>query len=123
MSGDTNVVVDGINTVSVTCTSGEANPQPDITWRRNNSPITSSSNIVNQDGQYGGKTSTQVLEFIPTRDDQSVTCRASNTLNTNNPLSDNLILDTKCMLFTVFHHIYYSNLAPVSSFIIYLLGC
>ncbi|XP_052804150.1 hemicentin-2-like isoform X2 [Mya arenaria] len=85
ITGHTDIYGNGINKVTLTCSTGSSNPSSNITWYRNSQHITSSNPVTNSAGDYGGKITSQILEFVPTRemDGHVLECRAGNGMSSS----------------------------------------
>jgi len=68
ISGNTRVYADGVNKVTLTCQADSSNPRSTITWYRDGQQVSSTSQSTYTAGMYGGDITTQVLEFVPTRE-------------------------------------------------------
>lgn len=79
LTGNKQVIADGINVLILTCTSGTANPPADIKWRLGDLDISNSEPVSHQSGDYNGFLTSQDLHLSPTRDmdGQRVLCQAS----------------------------------------------
>lgn len=98
ITGNHIIVANGKNSLTLTCTTGEANPVSNIRWLVNNVGINSTRQEADQNGDYGGLIRTRSLTLIPTRnnDGDTVTCQASNELNAISPVSSTVVLDLRC---------------------------
>ncbi|WAR05151.1 TITIN-like protein, partial [Mya arenaria] len=88
ITGNPAIVANGVNTVRLTCTTGSSNPASSITWYLDGQQDTSDKPVQEGVGQYGGKVSSQVLVFTPSRDMDGllIKCRAGNGLSGNSPV-------------------------------------
>lgn len=98
ITGNRIIVANGKNSLTLTCTTGEANPVSNIRWLVNNVGTNSTRQEADQNGDYGGLIRTRSLTLIPTRhnDGDTVTCHASNELNASSPVSSTVVLDLQC---------------------------
>ncbi|XP_052805208.1 hemicentin-2-like [Mya arenaria] len=97
ITGNPAIVANGVNTVRLTCTTGSSNPASSITWYLDGQQDTSDKPVQEGVGQYGGKVSSQVLVFTPSRDMDGllIKCRAGNGLSGSSFVEDQVALDLK----------------------------
>ena len=98
LSGNSQITANGINTLQLTCISGTANPSATITWRKGQTPISSSITRSTSQGDYGGTVITEKLTLKPTRemDGVVISCTTSNTVNYPTTVKKETSLDLKC---------------------------
>ncbi|XP_052819322.1 synaptogenesis protein syg-2-like isoform X2 [Mya arenaria] len=109
ITGATGIYANGVNKVTLTCSTGSSNPASIINWFRNNQTITSNESLVNMSGEYGGKLTSQVIKFVPTHkmDGHVMECRAGNGLQSSTAEWAREKLDLK------YNPIVSVNIAPV----------
>ena len=99
LGGNREIVADGTNTLTLTCTVSSSNPVSDIIWTQNGQPVTSIDRDSQPSGQYGGKMRIQDISITPTRDmdGYAVSCTAEHILlQANLSPSQQINLDLKC---------------------------
>jgi hypothetical protein len=96
ITGNNNIIANGITTLTLDCTSGSSNPISDITWAINNAITQATQNLSNQSGEYGGIKRRQRLILTPTRDDDGdiISCEAKNSLGSS--YKNEETLDLRC---------------------------
>ncbi|WAR05841.1 CADM2-like protein [Mya arenaria] len=97
ITGATDIYANGVNKVNLTCNTGSSNPSSSITWYRDSQLVTSSKPLTSTGGEYGGKITSQILEFVPTRemDGHVVECRAGNEMSSSLAQWARVALDLK----------------------------
>ncbi|XP_053391072.1 nephrin-like [Mercenaria mercenaria] len=85
ITGNSNVIANGKNTLPLVCTSGSSNPISDITWRINSVITPSNGSLSDQSGEYGGMKRRRRLTLTPTRDNDGdrISCEANNSIGTS----------------------------------------
>ncbi|XP_053409347.1 sialoadhesin-like [Mercenaria mercenaria] len=85
ITGNSNVIANGKNTLPLLCISGSSNPVSDITWRINSVIRPSNGSLSDQSGEYGGMKRRRRLTLTPTRDNHgdSISCEAYNSIGTS----------------------------------------
>ncbi|KAH3884710.1 hypothetical protein DPMN_008696 [Dreissena polymorpha] len=88
------IIANGKNTVTLTCTSGTANPVSDIQWSFDSIHSTPPE-VKHELSEYGGKATRSTITLTPTRNDvgKNVTCTAVNEVNLVNPAISVVTLD------------------------------
>jgi len=97
IAGNTTAYADGTNKFRLTCSTDSSNPPSNITWYRGSQQVTSDQAASLSPGECGGNVTSQVMEFVATRnmDGQVVECRATNEMSGNN-VTSRLHLDIWC---------------------------
>ncbi|XP_033758305.1 uncharacterized protein LOC117340650 [Pecten maximus] len=98
ITGNRVVVADGINTLTLTCTTQEYNRHVHITWYNGTTRISNTATVTNTSGSYGGLISTQVLQLTPDRyqDGNVVRCVVQNEAVTVGERTASVTLDINC---------------------------
>ena len=107
LSGNQQIIANGQNKLTLTCTTDSAYPTATVTWWNGSSQITVGTSQTTSSGYYGGTTTVGKLEIRPTRtmDGDSISCQGSNTQGPSNPPEDQVALNLKCKLFLkTFNH-------------------
>ncbi|XP_060563629.1 contactin-1-like [Ruditapes philippinarum] len=94
ITGNNNIIANGITALTLDCTSGSSNPISDITWTINNVISKATQDLFNLSGEYGGIKRRQRLILTPTRDNDGdiVSCEAQNILGTSERIKETLDL-------------------------------
>ena len=97
--GNREIVANGTNTLTLTCTVSTSNPLSGISWTQNGHSVVTVDNDNQEDGQYGGKKRIQEITITPTRemDGNAVSCTAEhNLLQPNQRPAQQINLNLKC---------------------------
>jgi len=97
IAGNTTAYADGTNKLRLTCRTDSSNPPSNIAWYRGSQQVTSDQAASLSPGEYGGNVTSQVMDFVATRniDGQVVECRATNVMSENN-VTSRVHLDILC---------------------------
>ena len=100
LSGNRQIIANGVNTLPLTCISGTANPAATITWRNGQTLISSGITKSTSQGDFSGTVVTEKLTLKPTRemDGDVISCTTSNTVNQPVTVKKETSLDLKCKL-------------------------
>ena len=98
LSGNSQIIANGVNTLQLFCISGTANPAATITWRNGQTSISSGITRSISQGDYGGTVVTEKLTLKPTRemDGVVISCTTSNTVSYPTTVKNETSLDLKC---------------------------
>jgi len=98
ITGDVHIHANDVNVVMLTCRTDSSSPAATIAWYRNNQRVHNKATISQTVGQNGGIVTSQVLEFVPTRemDGQVVECRAEHPLSKESRIYSSVTLDLIC---------------------------
>ncbi|KAH3699130.1 hypothetical protein DPMN_074084, partial [Dreissena polymorpha] len=98
ISGNREIVADGVNQLTLTCTAEECNPVPDIVWYNGSSQIANTRPYSDTEGmQWNGKVRSQELWLKPTRymNGDNIRCEVRNTVSSGPVKSANATLNLK----------------------------
>jgi len=99
------VFANGINKMTLTCSTDSSSPASSISWYISERLVTSSKNISLNVGDFGGLVTSQELDFVPSRamDGDIVECKATNERSLENAASSSVVLNLRCkhILFAV----------------------
>jgi len=97
ITGYANMIANGANKLTLSCTTDSSNPASTIAWYINGDIISLTGGVSQSAGSYGGRITTNVLELFPTRemDGYIVVCKAHNSMSLKN-VSSSVTLDLKC---------------------------
>jgi len=98
ITGNSNIIANGQNELTLTCTTGVSYPVSDIRWYIGNTLINSTGSPTDQSADYGGVIRTRRLTIQPTRDQDGavIVCEAWNEVNTDTPVRSSVTLDLTC---------------------------
>jgi len=98
ITGDVNIYANDVNVINLTCQTDSSSPASTIIWYRNGQLIPSEAIASQTVGDNGGLVTSQVLEFIPTRemDGQVVECRVTHSLSQETAVYSSVTLDLTC---------------------------
>jgi len=98
ISGNVDVFANGINKMTLTCSTDSSSPASSISWYISGRLVTSSKNISLNVGDFGGLVTSQKLDFVPSRamDGHIVECKATNERSLENAASSSVVLNLKC---------------------------
>ena len=94
ITGNVNVIANGVNKLKLICTTDSSNPTSTITWYMDGKLVNVYEGMTNLTGSYG---TSHVHEFAPTpgMDGHVVECSASNAISVKD-VSSSVTLDLKC---------------------------
>jgi len=105
MSGNVDVFANGINKMTLTCSTDSSSPASSISWYISGRLVTSYKNISLNVGDFGGLVTSQELDFVPSRamDGDVVECKATNERSLENAATSSVVLNLRCknLLFAV----------------------
>ena len=98
ISGNVDVFANGINKMTLTCSTDSSSQASSISWYISGRLVTSSKNISLNNGDFGGLVTSQELEFVPSRamDGDVVECKATNERSLENAAASSVVLNLKC---------------------------
>ena len=98
VAGNQQIIANGQNWLTLTCTTDTANPYATVSWKNGNTFITSGVTQSNSAGAYGGRVTVGQLKFKPTRymDGDVIECSGENDLNQDRPVKNSTTLDLRC---------------------------
>ena len=101
LTGNQQIIANGQNKLTLSCTTDSANPTATVTWWNGASQITTGVSQTSSPGSYGGRNTVGKLEIRPTRDmdGDSISCRTSNSQGPSDPLEDRVALNLTCKCF------------------------
>ncbi|KAH3699136.1 hypothetical protein DPMN_074090 [Dreissena polymorpha] len=98
ISGNREIVADGLNRLTLICTAGESNPVPDIVWYNGSSQLANDRPYNDTAGlQWNGKVRRQELWLNPTRymNGDNIRCEVRNTVSSGPVMSGNATLNLR----------------------------
>lgn len=101
------MLANGDNTMTLTCITDSSSPSASITWYIDGQRVNSNKILSHTDGDYGGRVTSQELEFVPLRhmDGEQVECIAFNELSMENTAFSSVALELRC---NIMSHFYFS---------------
>jgi len=103
ITGDVNIVANGVNKLRLTCNTDSSNPASTIKWYMNGKIITSTGQMTHSNDSHGGTITSNVYEFAPTRemDGHVVECNATNGISVKD-VGSSVTLDLRCKYRLIF---------------------
>ena len=100
IAGNQQIIANGQNMLTLTCTTDTAYPYPTVIWQNGNLDITAGVNQSDRDGAYGGRIAEGKLHVRPTRDMDGdiIWCSAENALNHDSSVRNFITFDLLCKL-------------------------
>ena len=98
VAGNQQIIANGQNWLTLTCTTDTANPRATVMWKNGNTLITSGVTQSDSAGAYGGRVTVGQLKFQPTRDMDGdvIECSGRNVMYWYGPMKNSTTLDLKC---------------------------